>query len=169
MKHLMKTERRHLRRLNKKAAAVIALVLILVAAGTVIVFAALGDTAGTVTEELGAASVTCEVNSDYSVTNTGNIPALIRVRVVINKTDGGDIIPGETPAYTVAAGWTQVGDYIYYNDIVSNESGSNVTSPAVTVGSAGSDIQVMVLAEAIQAASDAKNEWGATFSGGSWS
>ena len=95
-----------------KSGIIIAVAVLLLIAGTIIVFAALRDTAGTVAEELNKADVTCTVNGDYTVTNTSNIPALIRVRAVVNQTDGGDIIPGDIPDYTVGADWTKIGDYL---------------------------------------------------------
>lgn len=154
-----------------KSTIVIAVAVLMMIVGVIIVFAALRDTSGTVTEELNKAEVTCAVNDDYTVTNTSNIPALIRVKVIVNKTDGGDIVPGDTPSYTISSDWTQKGEYLYYNAIVSNEDGENKTTAPISFSeSPANDIQVVVLAEAIQAASDASAEgWGATFSNGSWS
>ena len=157
-----------MKKINKTSIIIAAAVLLLIA-GTIIVFAALRDTSGTVTEKLEKAEVTCEVNDDHTVTNTSDIPALIRVRVVVNNTDGGDIIPGETPGYTVGSDWTQIGDYLYYNGILTEKDGdSDTTSAAISIDQG--DAQVVILAEAIQAASDASAEgWNATFSDGSWS
>ena len=154
---------------TNKTSIIIAVAVLLLIAGTIIVFAALRDTSGTVTEEFEKPEVTCEVNDDYTVTNTSDIPALIRVRVVVNNTDGGDIIPGETPDYTVGSDWTQIGDYIYYNGILTEKDGdSDTTSAAISIDQG--DAQVIVLAEAIQAASDASKEgWDATYLDGSWS
>ena len=153
-----------------KSTLIISLAVVMMIVGVIIVFAALRDTSGTVTETLEKADVTCEVNSDYSVRNLSNIPALIRVRVVVNKTQGGEIVPGDTPDYTVGSDWTQKGDYLYYNGIVTEKGGeSDTTSAAISI-TPGSDTQVTVIAEAIQAASDASKEgWNATYSNGSWS
>lgn len=151
---------------------IVAVTLLLATAIAVGSAAILKDTSATVTEELSKAEVTCEVNDDWSVTNTSNIPVLIRVRVIVNLTDeDGNIIPGDTPDYTVGSDWTQNGDYLYYNGIVSDEDGENATTPAISyTASPDGDDQVTVLAEAIQAASDAAEEsWGVTFSDGSWS
>ena len=159
---------------DKKAGALVIVMISLILATAIAVGAAaiLRDTSDTVTEELTKAEVTCEVNDDWSVTNTSNIPVLIRVRVIVNMTDDeGDIIPGDTPDYTVGSDWTVDGDYLYYNGIVSNEDGENSTSAAIsyTASSDGGD-KVTVLAEAIQAASDAAEEsWGVTWSDGGWS
>lgn len=159
---------------SKKARALVIVMisLLLITAIAVGAAAILRDTSGTVTEELSKAEVTCEVNDDYSVTNTSNIPVLIRVRVIVNMTDeDGDIIPGDTPDYTVGSGWTENGNYLYYNGIVSNEDGDNATTAAISYTSLsdGGD-QVLILAEAIQAASDAAEQsWGVSYSNGSWS
>lgn len=157
---------------KKTLAIIIAVVSVVLLAGIVTAAAVvLRDTSGVVDEKLSQADVTCEVNSDYSVTNTGNVPALIRVKVIVNKIEGDEIIPGEVPSYTVSSDWTESGDYLYYNAIVSERDGEDVTSVPITFSETpADDIQVLVLAEAIQAASDAAGEgWGVTFSDGSWS
>lgn len=159
---------------EKKARALVIVIISLILATAIAVgaVAVLRDTSSTVTEELTKAEVTCEVNEDWSVTNTSNIPVLIRVRVIVNMTDeDGDIIPGDTPDYTVGSGWTVIGDYLYYNGIVSNEDGENATAPAISyTGLSDGGDRVTLLAEAIQAASDAAEEsWGLKYSDGSWS
>ena len=158
---------------DKKTRMIVAAVLAAVLIGGMVAgaFAVLRDTSGSVTETLSKAQVTCAVNEDRSVTNTSNIPALIRVKVIVNNTEGEEIVPGDTPDYTVSSDWTQIGDYIYYNAIVSEKNGENVTTVPITFSETpGEDIQVLVLAEAIQAASTAaKEEWCATYSNGSWS
>lgn len=173
MKHSLdkkKTSRKPRRALPRKAPLLITLAVLVVIVGAIAVYAALRDTAATVTETLETAEVTCTVNEDYSVTNTSNIPALIRVRVIVNKTESGEIIPGDVPDYTVGSEWTKIGDYLYYNGILT-ESGGNktATSPAITV-TPEADTEVLVLAEAIQAASDAAEEsWGVAYANGGWS
>lgn len=95
---------------------------------------------------------------------------MIRVRVIVNKTEGDEIIPGDTPAYNVVSDWTQIGDYLYYNKILTEKNDRDDTTTAAISISADSDTQVLLLAEAIQAAFDASKEgWNATFSNGSWS
>ena len=158
-------------KISKKTGIIIAVAAVILIVGTIIVFAVLRDTAGTVTETLNKAEVTCAVNDDYTVTNTSNIPVLIRVRVVVNKTDGEEIVPGENTSYIENSDWTKKGNYLYYNGIVSNESGENkTTAPISLVGGITDNNKVLVIAEAIQAASDASKEgWDATYSNGSWS
>ncbi|MBQ6153592.1 MAG: hypothetical protein IJJ15_07595 [Ruminococcus sp.] len=156
---------------KKTLTIIVAVVSVLLIAGIVTTAAIiLRDTSGIVTETFAKADVTCEVNDDYTVTNTSNIPALIRVKVIVNMTDGDEIIPGDVPSYTVNSGWTEIDDYIYYNAIVSEKDDENVTTAPITFDTSADDIQVLVLAEAIQAASTAASEeWGVSFSDGSWS
>ena len=165
-------KRRRLTKNSKKLIVILSLALVVLIAATIAVFAALRDTTATVTETLETAEVSCTVNSDWSVTNTSNIPVLIRVRVIVNMTDDeGNIIPGDAPDYTVGSDWTRDGDYLYYNGIVSDEDGENVTTPAIsyTASSDGGD-RVTVLAEAIQATSDAaEDSWGLQYADGAWS
>lgn len=169
-KHLIESPRSSKRHWGALVAVILSVILLTgIIAGAVNV---LRDTSGTVTEELSTAEVSCEVNDDWSVTNTSNIPVLIRVRVIVNMTDDeGNIIPGDTPDYTVGSNWTVNGDYLYYNGIVSDEDGDNATTAAISYTAApdGGD-KLTVLAEAIQAASTAAEEsWGVTYDDGSWS
>ncbi len=162
-----------------RPALLLALVLLL-AVGGVTTALALKDTTGEVTESLEKAEVSCEVNDDWSVTNTSNIPALIRVRVIVNRIedDNGTLIPGQTPDYTVGDGWTQIGDYLYYNGIVAFEAEENggdhesktATTPAIRI-SVDTGVRVTVLADAIQAApkAAAQQAWGVAYENGSWS
>ena len=157
-------------KITKRTGIVIAVIALVLIIGTVVVVAALRDTAGIVTETFDNADVTCEVNDDYTVTNTSDIPALIRVRVIVNKTENDEIIPGDTPDYSVGSDWTQEGDYLYYNGFLTEKDGDSDTSTAAITITPDDDTQVILLAEAIQAASDASSEgWDMTFSDGSWS
>ncbi len=169
-----------------RLALLLALALLLVVGGVTTALA-LKDTTGEVKESLEKAEVSCEVNDDWSVTNTGNIPALIRVRVIVNRIEDeeGTLIPGDVPEYTVGEDWMQIGDYLYYKGIVSfeaeedeGEDGSeggeseskNVTTPAISI-SVDEGVRVTVLADAIQAAPQtaADSAWGVSYEDGSWS
>lgn len=156
-------------KISKKTGIILAVIALTLIVGTIAVFAVLRDTSDVVTETLEEADVSCEVNDDYSVKNTSNIPALIRVRVVVNKMENGEIIPSDTPDYNVGSDWTQNGDYLYYNGILTEKGGdSDTTTAAISIDK--SDAQVIILAEAIQAASDASKEgWDMNFSDESWS
>ncbi len=160
----------------KRRVLILVLALLLLVGGVTTAFA-LRDTTGEVRESLEKAEVSCAVNEDWSVTNTGNIPALIRVRVVVNrKDDDGTLLPGDVPAYTVGSGWVQIGDYLYYTDIVDFEAGedgkANVTTPALSyANTVEQTTMVTVLADAIQATPNtaAQQAWGVTYSEGAWS
>ena len=116
--------------------ALILILAVLLTVGCFTTAFALRDTTGEVTESLEKADVSCEVNENWSVTNTGNIPALIRVRVIVNLTDDDTLLPGDVPDYTVGSGWVKIGDYLYYTGIVDFEEGENgtgnVTTPAIS-------------------------------------
>lgn len=155
----------------KRTILVFALIVVLLVGGVTVSYA-LRDTTGEVTETLEKAEVTCEVNEDWSVTNTGNIPALIRVRVVVNLVDEDTLLPGDVPTYTVGSDWERIGNYLYYNGIVNFEDGENATTPAIAFSpNADQQVRVTVLADAIQAtpADAAQSAWGKSYSDGSWS
>lgn len=120
-------------------------------------------------------TVSNNVKSDVTVTNTGNIQAFIRVAIIANAVDkNGDVTVGTAPTYTVdSSKWTQIGDYYYYNGIVEPDGGK--TAPLFTgdVGFAGGEINI--LAESIQVLGGTDgdgrasfNAWGHSFNGTSW-
>jgi hypothetical protein len=132
--------------------------------------AALKDTTSSVKEQYETASVTCEVAEDFTVKNTGNIPALIRVSVVVNRVnEAGNVIPDTEglPAVTPADGWMELDGYLYCKTIVQ----PGEVAPAPVNLSAGEGVQVVILAEAIQAtpAEALAEAWGAVYEAGSWS
>lgn len=119
-------------------------------------------------------TVSNNVKSDVTVTNTGNIQAFIRVAIIANAVDkNGDVTVGTAPTYTVdSSKWKQIGDYYYYNGIVGP---GGTTAPLFTdkVGFAGGEINI--LAESIQVlggvTGDGKasfDAWGHTFANDSW-
>lgn len=121
---------------------------------------------GDVTNSFAPSSVTCQVNSDCSVTNTGDIPAYIRASYAVNWVDGSGNIRGVPPAYgvnyTIGTGsnWTYNeadGFYYYLSPVAVNAA---VNAP-VTLGQgtdssvpAGYSLRLTVVAEAIQADGD---------------
>ena len=185
-------------RIGILAAAAIVLVCAFALVG--LVYAALRDTTSPVTNKLDPVVVTCEVNetfeghtkSDVSVTNTGDVPAFIRVKVVINWTDSdgyetwfagsGDYGVNTTLAsplnWTNAKGTSVINDgYWYYNGIVQPGENTDELIASITENFSSAvsadpkyHLKVTVLAEAIQAApmSAAEAEWGMTYNGTSW-
>lgn len=162
-------------------------------------YAALKDTTAVVNNTLDPAHVTCEVvenfdgnvKSSVKVKNTGDIPALLRVKVVINWIDGdGNVVysPGGDYHYSVTLAdplnWTNDGGstvvtsgYWYYNGIVQpDELTTDLIATAYEnlSGAAASDpsyhLRITVMAEALQAAPGlaAQDVWGMTYANGSW-
>ncbi len=190
----MKTRRTHL------IVAIIVAAIAVAALAAGVVYAALKDTTSVVNNTLEPAHVTCSVvetfdgstKSDVKVRNTGDIPALIRVKVVINWVDSDGYVaynPDTNYRYTATLAsplnWTNgsgaatlTEGYWYYNGIVQpGETTEDLIASVVeNLGApVASDpqyrLQVNVFAEAIQAApSDAvQGSWHMTYSDGAWS
>lgn len=120
-----------------------------------------------VTETFKAVEVSAVVNGDYTVTNTGNIDALIRATVVLNYVDEADnIVASDSPllkegvtALSTPAGWTKVGDYLYYNGtVVPNGTTTKPVFSEANAAEAAEGVTVTVTVEAIQAAGGAAAE-----------
>lgn len=100
--------------------------------------------------------------SNVSFTNTGNVPAYIRAKLVITWQDGSGNVYGQAPVlgvdYTMSgpgSGWQQSGDYYYYTAVVQPNDVTGVLFASITQTgdnpAAGYTLHVEVLAEAIQA------------------
>ena len=121
---------------------------------------------------------------DVTVKNTGDIPALIRAKVVVNWIDGnGDIVAnpvGHSATISYGSNWTQLNGYYYYNGIVAKGgSTENLVTSAKAESGDQYTLQVEIIAEAIQATgfvdpTDANSEtavhnaWGHNFNGTTW-
>ena len=186
-------------RIGFPAAAAIILVCALALVG--LVYAALRDTTSPVVNNLDPVVVTCLVNETFdgqtktnvSVKNTGDIPAFIRVKVVLNWTDSdgyetwfnGSADYGVSATLASPLNWTNengsatIDDgYWYYNGIVqpNADTADLIASISEQFSAAVEDnpeyhLKVTILAEALQAAplTAAEEEWGMTFNGSSWS
>ncbi len=174
---------------DRKSVLMMLLACLLLAAGLLAsfgaagAFAALGDSTSVVKEKLEVAKVSCRVNSDsYSVTNTGNIPALIRAKLIVNWVDANGnpmMYAPEGAEYQLETSslWTHVGDpndptdgFWYCTRILSaGEMTPKLVSSLTVTG--GGELRVELLAEAIQAApADAVQEaWGVSYAEGVWS
>lgn len=115
------------------------------------------------------------VKSDVNVTNTGNIHAYIRVKLVSYRVNnGGDHIGGtaEIPDFTPGAGWVENGDYYYYTKPVApgKQPETPLISSITLTGSYddadGGKQVIEVMAEAIQSVPEAavRDAWGEGFS-----
>ena len=129
------------------------------------------------------AQVSCEVTEDFNgtiksnvnVTNTSDIYAYIRVKLVTYRVNNkGYHIGGtaEIPPFDPGAGWVKYGDYYYYTKPVApnQKPETNLTDSMTLIGSYmdtdGGKQVIEVMAEAIQS-SPAKavgESWGVTIS-----
>ncbi len=148
--HLKKT-RKSGGKAVKHLALLLALAAVLCAAtvGTMAYFTANDSSSGGLT----VGRVACDVSKDgntYTITNTGNVPAYIRVAVVANTVENGVIVGnGEVSVYNYSK---HTDGFYYSNGLVGVNDTMTLT---VDAGSA----QVTVLAEALQpGAADAA--WG---------
>lgn len=153
--HLKKT-RKSGGKAVKHLALLLALTVVLCAAtvGTVAYFTAQASSDSTgITIGQVACSVSDPVNGTYTITNTGNVEAYIRVAVVANTVENGVIVGNATANVTNTNDWTLNGDFYYYNGLLGAKSSATLTVTA------DSGAQVSVLAEALQpGAADAA--WG---------
>ena len=127
--------------------------------------------------------VSCSVTESFdgttkrnvNVTNTGNIDAYIRVKLVtyrVNKDN--QHIGGEAPlpSFTLGANWVKYGDYYYYTKPVApnQKPETNLTDSMMLTSSYadadGGKQAIDVMAEAIQSVPEAavRDAWGAGFS-----
>jgi hypothetical protein len=141
------------------------------------VFASLGDTTGVITVREG--SVSCKVDRDYTITNTGTVPVLIRAKVVVNWVDDEGHILGVKPtganvSIGAPSGWTHFPSnapiqegYWFFNGTV--EPGQKL--PFIgAVSPEGGNVKITVLTEAIQAVPQeaVAEAWNMRYSNGVW-
>lgn len=136
-------KRRQLRWKKQFAVALSVIVLVLGMVGGSLAW--LVDTTGEVKNEFEYGKVTCSATCT-TVTNTGNVPAYIRIAVIPDNSSGDNLTQG---MLTVSgADWVQSGNYYIYTQPV---------QPGTTVNFAvGGSSPYNVLAEAIQAEPDGR-------------
>lgn len=118
------------------------------------------------------------VKSNVNVTNTGDIDAFIRVKLVTYRTNAdGKHIGGtaEIPDFTPGEGWVKYGDYYYYTQPVTPNAkpATNLIS-SITLTDSYTDADggmqaIDVMAEAIQSvpADAVRQAWGVSIALGS--
>ena len=118
------------------------------------------------------------VKSNVNVTNTGDIDAFIRVKLVTYRTNAdGKHIGGtaEIPDFTPGEGWVKYGDYYYYTQPVAPNAkpATNLIS-SITLTDSYTDADggmqaIDVMAEAIQSvpADAVRQAWGVSIAPGS--
>ena len=158
-------------KLNKRAVALLVslAVLLTVAVGVTVAF--LADRTPEVENTFTPSRVACAVNEVtknqvYTVQNTGDTTAYIRVAVVVNWVNADNKqVYAQAPSFTVTpenTNWVLgVDGYYYYIKPVN--AGTSITEKlTVAVTSAAPDghsLQVEVIASAIQATSKAVKDW----------
>lgn len=163
-------------------ATIISVVLILtLAVGGTIAF--LSTKTDPVVNTFNPSQVTCSVVEDFdgktktnvNVENTGDIPAFIRVKLVVYRTnDAGQHIGGvsEVPAFTLGKDWAKCGDYYYYTyPVAPGATPADSLAEVIKLTENYTDVDgghqsIDVIAEAIQAGPEAavKAAWGDNFS-----
>lgn len=176
--------RPHAKRSGGRFAAVAAATVLLLAltiGGTV---AWLTTQTGGITNTFLPSSVSCRVTEEFNgsvksnvnVTNTGDINAYIRVKLVSYRTnDQGQHIGGtaEIPGFTPGEGWVKSGDYYYYTKPVApgeQPAAALISSLALAASyddADGGHQSLDVMAEAIQSVPEAavKAAWGLSIDG----
>lgn len=162
-------------RLNKRT-------VILLASLTLLMGLTIGSTAAylithtsQVTNTFTPAKVSCVINekfennvkSNVTITNTGNVDAYIRAKVIISWTDAeGNLVPApfDDPAFETDSKWKQVGDTYYYSERVAPDGNTTnlIKSIAPPSDTKGYRLKVDIIADAIQAdgiASSAQAAW----------
>ena len=165
-------------KLNKRAVALLISLALLATAvvGTTVafIFASSGSVNNTFTPSRVACEVVDKTNHTYTVKNTGDTVAYIRVAVMVDLKNSDGNLVAQAPEFTVSMGtsgaskWFLGADgYYYFSDVVPPEadgaSGQEVIPVDLTVNvtSATGDyvLSVQVVASAIQATADAVAEW----------
>ena len=132
------------------------------------------------------AQVSCEVTEDFNgtiksnvnVTNTNDIYAYIRVKLVTYRVnEAGQHIGGTAtiPEFTLGTNWVKNGEYYYYTKPVApnQKPETNLTDSMTLIGSYmdtdGGKQVIEVMAEAIQSVPDraVQDAWGVTIANGS--
>ena len=175
-------QRRHKRRSKKTGMLFLSLLLVIgmVVGGTV---AWLSTKSAPITNTFLPSHVSCSVaekfngttKSNVNVTNTGDIDAFIRVKLVTYRVNDEEQHIGgtaEIPPFTPGTGWVKNGDYYYYTKPVApgaNPAAALINSidliDSYTDADGGKQV-IEVMAEAIQS-SPAKavgESWGVTIS-----
>ena len=172
--------------MNRSLVLVVSLLalLLVVAGGTLAWLTAQDSVSNTFTP----AHVSCEVKEDFNgtiksnvnVTNTSDIAAFIRVKLVTYRVnDDGKHIGGTAtiPDFTPGANWVKYGDFYYYTlPVAPNATPETALIDQITLTRSYDDADggkqvIEVMAEAIQSQPDraVKDAWGVTVSNGTLS
>ena len=181
------SEKKSNRRLLKLLSVAAVLLLLAGVLATTGVFASLFDTTSVVENKFEAADVSARLNggqrssagSEYTVSNDGNLPVFVRVKILANWVDenGNPMMYPPEGAYqiSIGSGWTRTVSasdptegYWYYDGLL--EPGAT-TEPLITgVSVDGGEVELVLLSETIQTnPADAVAEaWGVAYQNGTW-
>lgn len=177
--------KRALRRWPKwlPAAAAVALIATLAVGGTLAWLSAYTQPVkntfvmGTVPPQVTETFNNHQVKEDVAVTNTGNIPAYIRVALVCTWQDNSGNVVGEPASLddlTIDWGgegtelgnnWIQIGDYYYYTQpVAAGDTTLNLIDKAEVTTANGYRMNLQVIADSIQAnpARAVESQWPVT-------
>ena len=164
-------------KLNKRAVALLISLALLatavVGATVAFIFAQSGSVNNTFTPSRVACEVVDKTNHTYTVRNTGDTVAYIRVAVMVNLKNSDGNLVAQAPEFTVGLGasgsskWFLGADgYYYFSDAVPPQAagapGQEVIPVDLRVNVATPDgytLYVQVVASAIQATADAVADW----------
>ena len=155
-------------KLNKRAVALLVSLIVLLTAAVGATVAYIIDRTENVENIFAPSRVACEVvdetNHTYSVKNTGDTAAYVRVAVVVNWKNSDGHVYGKAPEFevSVSEGWKKGSDGYYYFTkpvAVGAKADSELTVNILTDEPDGYDLYVEVVASAIQATSAAVNDW----------
>ncbi len=172
---------------NKRRVFIVSLTVVLVllaSVGTTLAFLAMKTQS--IKNVFAPVTISCQVQDDYKVANTGDYSAYIRAAVVVNyvKDDDSTVVHGVPPVegtdYTLVLDETNwdvdtTDGFYYYKTPVNSGNTSNTTTPLVTTFAAmgsrvapeGYSMKVQIIAEAIQSnpVSTVKDYWNVTVDG----
>ena len=169
---------------NGRLAAMLIATILLLALTIGGTLAWLSASTGPIVNKFSPSEVTCKVEENFdektgektnvNVTNTGNIDAFIRVKLVTYRTNtDGQHIGGtaEIPSFTPGDGWMEYNGYYYYTKPVApNGKPDSALISSITLTQKYTDADggmqaIDVIAEAIQSKPEAavKDAWGSNF------
>lgn len=152
---------------KRRMALILSLVLILTAVigGTAAYFI---DSALSISHfsvgEVSCSVAIAEDNSSVTVTNTGNVPACVRVAVVANWVNDDGIHYTQPTLTCTSDDWTKNDGIYYYNSVVPVDGYVTLSFTSDDTAPDGYTLQIQALAEAIQE-NAAAEAWGFSPSG----
>lgn len=140
---------------NKRAVVLLVCLILVLTASVGSTLAYLLSTTEPLTNEFEPAEVGCEVQDDYSIQNTGNVDAYIRVSIVATWTKSDGTVSAQQPEYSFILGsnWTKAADgYYYYSAPVAPDGKTDALLSDLSSGNIpGYSFELQIVASAVQA------------------